>query len=471
MPYNDMMFTSASKAAFVPRDNTAFALANCPASAAAVAASSGGVRLTARATLKNRSSVSFPVESAAPPLSSTKKPPARSTPPTDSNQLKGGGIESDDSDSISSLAFAMYSLRICSFCFCLDCDLSSCQKEEKEKKCVVLCSPVLPPRPTMCKEFVPGPAGPAVLSPKFPWRLVATHKKSLPPAVTARGGPGDTTPPPAPKKSVYDDFLLLSDPPATKKEIIPCSAASNLELLAQESSQVIEEKDTLFYYYSDSDDDDDEPASCPDCDSVSVHSVDSNPPFPNLVAEATCFNFFSPHTTVFPDPFNDDDGNGNFYMSDCDSEEGDDDCDDSAPPLQGTSSSQSSSGSPAIPRRSIYDEFLPSPTSPDGPALAEYERESYEYEFPWRRSALAVGTEKNKDSSLISNPIKSNPSSNLIAETCFNSFSHTTGIFPDAAQEQVVPRYGLEFFHDAELGLVRRRSIRIKGKLPVTYMY
>ena len=87
------MFPYASKAAsVVPRDNTAFALANCPASsAAAVAASSGGVRLTARvATLKNRSSVSSRVKSAAPPLSSTKKPPARSTPPTDSNQeLKG----------------------------------------------------------------------------------------------------------------------------------------------------------------------------------------------------------------------------------------------------------------------------------------------------------------------------------------------------------------------------------------------
>ena len=123
----------------------------------------------------------------------------------------------------------------------------------------------------------------------------------------------------------------------------------------------------------------------------------------------------------------------------------------------------------------------------------------------------------NSDSD--SDSVDSNPFPHLVAETCFNSFPHT--VYPDAdaddkcffylsgsdsdsdsdadsesecefdsdwddgveaspvpdpvvnsvSEAQEVLPYGLEFFHDAVLGCVRRRSIRIKGKRPVKYTF
>ena len=183
------MLTSVPKAP-VLSDNSSFALANNSASAA-VAASSGGVPLAARATnLQDRSSVS-PVEVA--PLHSTKKPPAGPSRRTDSVQLKVEETESSDS---TSMAFA------------IDSSVSFVYTQKKEKKyCVRTAAAALPPPPpkrSRSDPFLPASAPPSKRS-----RYVC--RKLFPVDAPDRAPP---------KRSRSDPFLPTSAPPSKRSRYV-----------------------------------------------------------------------------------------------------------------------------------------------------------------------------------------------------------------------------------------------------------
>ena len=189
---------------------------------------------------------------------------------------------------------------------------------------------------------------------------------------------------------------------------------------------------------------------------------------------------------------------------------------------------------PSAPKkaRSVYYDFLPCPVYPPDPAPSPASKKddvstaAVSNPEPVQESSVNEkdcffylsdsDSDCDFDSDSDSDSVDSNPFPNLVAETCFNSFPHT--VYPDAdaddkcfyylsgsdsdsdsecgfdsdwddgveaspvpdpvddsvssiVEAQEERTYGLEFFHDAVLGCVRRRSIRIKGKRPVKYTF